>query len=70
MIVSINARHLVATIMSNDLEILDSHIKMVLNHKGNLGITGKGLVCGNEPECDYGGWKVLPFYASVCYEAG
>lgn len=36
-----NARHSIATIMSNDLEIPDSHIKMVLNHVNNLGVTNR-----------------------------
>lgn len=35
------ARHSVATIMSNDLDIPDSHVKMVLNHNLDLGITNK-----------------------------
>ena len=35
------ARHSVATIMSNELDIPDSHVKMVLNHNLDLGITNK-----------------------------
>lgn len=35
-----SARHSVATIMSNDLDIPDSTVKMCLNHDQKLGVTG------------------------------